>query len=137
MSDFSADTTGIPTESSSGPPPDYTALVTYLLKPFVEVEEQLKVDSEFSSARARVWVRVAFDGADSTRLLGRGGRNIQALRRILEGVAEASGHTAYLDVYGNSPPQTEKKNTRPATSKPRPALPKPVKKSATPEAPDL
>ncbi|NJM46288.1 MAG: KH domain-containing protein [Alkalinema sp. RU_4_3] len=105
MSDFPE----TPTVSSSGPLPDYSGLVTFLLKPFVEVESHLKVNSEFSSTRARIWVRVAFDGEDSTRLLGRGGRNIQAVRRVLEGVAEASGHTAYLDVYGNGQPPVEKK----------------------------
>jgi uncharacterized protein len=116
-----------------------------LLKPFVEVESQLQVNSEFSSTRARIWVRVAFDGDDSTRLLGRGGRNIQAVRLILEGIAEASGHTAYLDVYGNGQPPVEKKviPTR-AVAKPRTVealrdgkaerspIPKPVKKAAAP-----
>jgi uncharacterized protein len=132
-----------PTVSSSGPLPDYQGIVAFLLKPFVEVESQLQVNSEFSSTRARIWVRVAFDGDDSTRLLGRGGRNIQAVRLILEGIAEASGHTAYLDVYGNGQPPVEKKviPTR-AVAKPRPAVslrdaerppvPKPVKKVAAP-----
>jgi uncharacterized protein len=62
-----------PTVSSSGPLPDYQGIVAFLLKPFVEVESQLQVNSEFSSTRARVWVRVAFDGDDSTRLLVAGG----------------------------------------------------------------
>jgi uncharacterized protein len=141
MSDFPE----TPTVSSSGPLPDYQGIVAFLLKPFVEVESQLQVNSEFLSARARVWVRVAFDGDDSTRLLGRGGRNIQAVRLILEGIAEASGHTAYLDVYGNGQPSVEKKviPTR-AVAKPRPVVslreaqaerpptPKPVKKVAAP-----
>jgi uncharacterized protein len=134
-----------PTVSSSGPLPDYQGLVAFLLHPFVEVESQLQVNSEFSSTRARVWVRVAFDGEDSTRLLGRGGRNIQAVRLILEGIAEASGHTAYLDVYGNGQPSVEKKiiptRTLPkprtvgdqrSTPEPRPPAPKPVKKVAAP-----
>jgi uncharacterized protein len=134
-----------PTVSSSGPLPDYQGIVAFLLKPFVEVESQLQVNSEFSSTRARIWVRVAFDGDDSTRLLGRGGRNIQAVRLILEGIAEASGHTAYLDVYGNGQPPVEKKviPTR-AVAKPRTVealrdgkaerspIPKPVKKAAAP-----
>jgi uncharacterized protein len=133
MSDFPE----TPTVSSSGPLPDYQGIVTFLLKPFVEVESQLKVNSEFSSTRARIWVRVAFDGDDSTRLLGRGGRNIQAVRRILEGIAEASGHTAYLDVYGSGQPPIEKKViptrtvTKPRTGD-RPPTPKPIKKSSTP-----
>ncbi|MCY7282718.1 MAG: hypothetical protein LH679_04585, partial [Cyanobacteria bacterium CAN_BIN43] len=40
-------------------------------------------------------------------VLGRGGRNIQAIRSVLEGVAKAAGHTALLDVYGTQKEETD------------------------------
>ena len=79
--------------------PDYAGLVHFLVQPFLETPDSLKVDCEISS-RSRVWVRLAFEGTDKGRVFGRGGRNIQAIRSVLEGVAKAAGHTALLDVYG-------------------------------------
>jgi predicted RNA-binding protein YlqC (UPF0109 family) len=83
--------------------PDYAGLVQYLVVPFLEMPESLKVDCEISQSKAKVWVRLAFEGADKGRVFGRGGRNIQAIRAVLEGVARMSGYTAYLDVFGSSP----------------------------------
>jgi uncharacterized protein len=80
--------------------PDYKGLVRFLILPFLEDPSTLKVDSEFSEARARVLVRVSFEGEDKGRVFGRGGRNIQAIRTVLEGVAQAASHTAYLEVFG-------------------------------------
>jgi uncharacterized protein len=80
--------------------PDYAGLVRFLVQPFLETPDSLKVDCEINS-RARVWVRLAFEGADKGRVFGRGGRNIQAIRSVLEGVAKAAGHSAYLDIYGS------------------------------------
>ncbi len=79
--------------------PDYAGLVRFLVQPFLETPDSLKVDCEISS-RSRVWVRLAFEGTDKGRVFGRGGRNIQAIRDVLEGVAKAAGHTALLDVFG-------------------------------------
>ncbi|PSB21265.1 KH domain-containing protein [Phormidesmis priestleyi ULC007] len=79
--------------------PDYASLARFLVQPFLETPDSLKVDCEISS-RSRVWVRLAFEGTDKGRVFGRGGRNIQAIRSVLEGVAKAAGHTALLDVYG-------------------------------------
>jgi predicted RNA-binding protein YlqC (UPF0109 family) len=79
--------------------PDYAGLVRFLVQPFLETPDSLKVDCEIS-ARSRVWVRLAFEDTDKGRVLGRGGRNIQAIRNVLEGVAKAAGHIALLDVFG-------------------------------------
>jgi uncharacterized protein len=95
---------GSPAEHSSAGStadrPDYEALVRFLILPFLEDPSTLKIDSEFSEARARVSVRVAFEGEDKGRVFGRGGRNIQAIRTVLEGVAQAASHSAYLEVFG-------------------------------------
>jgi predicted RNA-binding protein YlqC (UPF0109 family) len=83
--------------------PDYSELVKFLVKPFLELPESLKVDCEISQSKAKVWVRLAFEGSDKGRVFGRGGRNIQAIRTILETAALAAGYSAYLDIYGGAP----------------------------------
>ncbi len=97
----------IPLEGSPAPNstlihPDYAGLVRFLVLPFLELPEQLRVDSEISQVRSRVLVRLAFEAADKGRVFGRGGRNIQAIRTVLEGVAKSAGHSAYLDIFGSS-----------------------------------
>lgn len=82
--------------------PDYAKLVKFLVEPFLELPESLKVDCEVSPSRGKVWVRVAFEGADKGRVFGRGGRNIQAIRSVLEAAARAAGYSAHLDVFGSS-----------------------------------
>jgi predicted RNA-binding protein YlqC (UPF0109 family) len=50
----------------------------------------------------RAWIRIAFDSVDKGRVLGRGGRNIQAIRMVIAASAELAGQTAYLDIYGST-----------------------------------
>jgi predicted RNA-binding protein YlqC (UPF0109 family) len=80
--------------------PNYAELVKFLVQPFLELPESLRVDCEVSHSRAKVWVRLAFEGSDKGRVFGRGGRNIQAIRTVLEAAAQAAGYTAHLDIYG-------------------------------------
>lgn len=82
--------------------PDYAGLVRFLVEPFLELPDSLKVDCEVSPSRGKVWVRVAFEGTDKGRVFGRGGRNIQAIRSVLEAAARLAGYSAYLDVFGSS-----------------------------------
>jgi len=101
--------------------PDYVGLVTFLVQPFLEAPESLKIDCEISAVKSKVWVRLAFEGSDKGRVFGRGGRNIQAIRTVLEAAAKAVGYSAYLDVYGSSS-QTHGEESAPAPSdKPRPS----------------
>lgn len=81
--------------------PDYVGLVKFLVKPFLELPESLRVDCEISTSKAKLWVRLAFEGSDKGRVFGRGGRNIQAIRTVLEAAASVSGYSAYLDIYGS------------------------------------
>ncbi|WP_225938189.1 KH domain-containing protein [Leptothermofonsia sichuanensis] len=83
--------------------PDYAGLVRFLVEPFLETPESLRVDCEVSRSKAKIWVRLAFDGSDKGRVFGRGGRNIQAIRTVLEGVARSAGYAAHLDIYGGFP----------------------------------
>ena len=82
--------------------PDYVGLVRFLVEPFLESPEALRVDCEISPSKPRVWVRLAFETADKGRVYGRGGRNIQAIRTVLTAIAQTAGQSLYLDVYGNS-----------------------------------
>jgi len=45
---------------------------------------------------------MAFDGEDKGRVFGRGGRNIQAIRTVIQGVAKIAGESVYLDIYDES-----------------------------------
>lgn len=89
--------------------PDYVGLVHFLVQPLLDSPASLKVDCEVVSAKARVWIRLAFDDSDKGRVFGRGGRTIQAIRIVLEAVAQAAGHVVYLDIY-ESPEQPQKTN---------------------------
>jgi predicted RNA-binding protein YlqC (UPF0109 family) len=79
--------------------PDYVGLVRFLVAPFLESPASLSVDCEKSASKGRVWIRLAFEGADKGRVFGRGGRNIQAIRMVIQAVALAAGQSAHLDIY--------------------------------------
>lgn len=80
--------------------PNYPELVKFLVQPFLEVPEAIKVDCEVNPARSRVWIRLAFEGSDKGRVFGRGGRTIQAIRTVIAAAGQAAGQFVYLDVYG-------------------------------------
>ena len=117
--------------------PDYCGLVAYLVKPFLESPDSLKVDCEVSPRSLRVLVRVAFEGEDKGRVFGRGGRNIQAVRTVLQAIAQVAGQTAHLEVFGGQPereegsdhrrderrPDEQRPDDQPESSSPRSASP--------------
>jgi hypothetical protein len=116
----SADSSASSTLSQSSQAiPDLVPLVRFLLEPFLESHESLKVDCEVSASRSKVWVRVAFDGEDKGRVFGRGGRNIQAVRTVLEAVAQLSGYSAYLDVFGGHTEREQESSNASSRSRPR------------------
>ena len=79
--------------------PDYVGLVKFLVEPFLESPDSLSIDCEKSNAKERIWIRLAFEGADKGRVFGRGGRNIQEIRAVIQAAAQAAGQSAYLDIY--------------------------------------
>ncbi|GAC1471106.1 MAG: hypothetical protein NVS2B14_16000 [Chamaesiphon sp.] len=81
--------------------PDYANLVRFLLQPFLDSPESLSIDCEISQAKSRVWIRLAFEAADKGRVYGRGGRNIQAIRTVIESAAQSVSESVYLDIYGS------------------------------------
>lgn len=96
---FSSNSEQLPTPKSASSP-DYPKLVQFLLLPFVESPDSLKVDCERSNGNSKVWVRVAFDSSDKGRVLGRGGRNLNAVRSTLAALARVVGESVFLDIYG-------------------------------------
>ncbi len=91
-----------PTVSQSTPP-DYEALIRFLVQPFLESTDVLRLDSEVSQTKPKIWVRIAFESSDKGRVFGRGGRNIQAIRTVLEAIAGMSGYSIHLDIFGGPP----------------------------------
>lgn len=92
-----------PSQPASAPiaAPDYAGLVRFLVQPFLDSPDLLRVDCEVSPRTMRVLVRLAFEGDDKGRVFGRGGRNIQAVRTVLQAVAQAVGQSAHLEVFGS------------------------------------
>jgi uncharacterized protein len=82
--------------------PDYEQLVKFLFQPFLSAADAIGIDCEYTIDRHRVWIRVAIASTDRGSAFGRGGRNIQAVRTILQAVATTVGQSVHLDIYGNS-----------------------------------
>ncbi|MBD1931010.1 MULTISPECIES: KH domain-containing protein [Cyanophyceae] len=123
------------TSPRGGVQPDYAALVNFLVQPFLESPKSLSVDCEMSQGNTRAWLRVAFEGEDKGRVFGRGGRNIQAIRTVIEAAALAAGQSVHLDIYGSparsleTPPENRE---GPKKDPPRrPSAPIPSSKSRT------
>ena len=87
--------------------PDYIGLVKFLLEPFIE-EAELQIDCERVASTNKIWLRVAFDSADKGKVFGRGGRNIQAVGKILQTAAKNANQSLRLDVYNSDRLQTAK-----------------------------
>lgn len=92
-----------PIASANSSLPNYETLVRFLVNPFLESPDSLKLDCEIFPHRSRIWIRMAFEGADKGRVYGRGGRNIQAIRTVIAAIAQMSGYSVHLDVFGGSP----------------------------------
>jgi uncharacterized protein len=110
------------------PTPNYVELVRFLLQPFLNAPASLKIDAELSHANTRTLIRVALDEAeDPGRVFGRGGRNLKAVTAVLEGLAQVTGSSVRLEVFGAAidakPKQLgERRPAAPAGPKPKPTL---------------
>lgn len=81
--------------------PDYLGLVKFLLEPFLDKPESLEIDCEVLTETKKIWLRVAFDSTEKGKVLGRGGRNILAIREVLNTTATIAGQSVYLDIYNH------------------------------------
>lgn len=94
--------------SKSTPPPtpntpDYVALTRFLVEPFLDAPDALRVSCEVATSKPKVWLRLAFDDGDRPRVFGRGGRNLNAIRTTLVAIAQIAGQSLSLEVYGSTP----------------------------------
>ena len=87
--------------------PDYEQLVRFLIEPFLEDPQTLKVNLETNPNKRKIWLRVAFDDSDRGKVFGRGGRNIQAIRTTIETAATANNDSVFLDIYSDEPPKSD------------------------------
>ena len=86
---------------------DYEKLARFLIEPFLENPESLKLNSEVNPQSKKIWLRVAFDKGDRGKVFGRGGRNIQAIRTTIQTAASAHGESVFLDIYSDESPQED------------------------------
>ncbi|NEO88242.1 MAG: KH domain-containing protein [Spirulina sp. SIO3F2] len=117
-----------PSESqSAGVQPDYGALVRYLVSPLLENPESLSVSCEWSRGQQRALVRVAFGDNDQGRVLGRGGRNLDAMRVVLAAAAQTANQTVRLEVFDLRRTEGESRrrgaSDRPRNQRSRPTRP--------------
>ncbi len=90
-------------DSNNSPQPDYDGLIRYLIEPLLESPHLFSFDCEHLPSTKRVWIRLAFEDNEKGKIYGRGGRNIQAVRTVLETAAQVTGDTLYLEIYeGNN-----------------------------------
>ncbi|MBD1822401.1 KH domain-containing protein [Cyanobacteria bacterium FACHB-DQ100] len=101
--------------------PDYAGLIRFLVQPFLETPDALRIDCEVLANGSRIWVRLAFEGTDKGRVFGRGGRNVQAIRSAIEGVAKAAGQTVNLDIHGSGQQRENGDSERPPRPQGRPS----------------
>ena len=87
--------------------PDYEQLARFLIEPFLENPQSLKLNSEINSQGKKIWLRVAFDESDRGKVFGRGGRNIKAIRTTIQTAASAHDELVFLDIYSDEPERGE------------------------------
>ncbi len=91
--------TEIISAQSNGTSVDYDGLVRFLIEPLLESPNLLSFDCEQLKTTKRVWIRLAFEDSDKGKIYGRGGRNIQAIKTVLQTAAYTAGQTLYLEIY--------------------------------------
>jgi uncharacterized protein len=94
-------TTNIPVSVQQTASPDYLGLVKFLLQPLLDESESLSLDCEKLNNNQKVWIRLALTGEDTGKVFGRGMRNINAMKTILQTAAIAAGQSVHLDLYGS------------------------------------
>ncbi|MEB3227548.1 MAG: KH domain-containing protein [Synechocystis sp.] len=79
--------------------PNYVELVKFLVRPFLDKPDTLRVDCEIFRQNSRVWIRLALEDEDKERILVRGGRNLQSIRTVLNTAALPLNQSVFLEIY--------------------------------------
>jgi uncharacterized protein len=126
-----------PSSLSEQTSPDYVGLVRFLMEPLLEFPDSLSINCEQANQSKRVWIRVAFEETDQGRVFGRGGRNIQAIRTLLDAAAKGAGQSVYLDIYGSQEHQQRQEERREETSEDKRKSPKFRPRRSSPSKPAI
>ncbi|MEB3231607.1 MAG: KH domain-containing protein [Leptolyngbyaceae bacterium] len=109
---------------------DYVELVRFLVGPFLDSPSSLRVSCEIASQNQRVLIRLAIEGEDKGKIFGRGGRNIQAVRTVLQSVAQSAQQKVHLEVFGGETERREGGHSTIEKSEPQRSSPqKPLRRS--------
>lgn len=79
--------------------PDYDGLIRFLVEPLLESPELLSFNCEYLASTKKVWIRLALEDKEKGKIYGRGGRNIQAIRTVLQTTAQMAGDNLYLEIH--------------------------------------
>ena len=81
----------------TGPPVDYRALVEFVARSIAEKPEEVKVEA-FERSRGTLSVTVKMADEDVGKLIGRGGRNIEALRSLVRAASLRERKRVFVDL---------------------------------------
>ena len=81
----------------AGPPVDYRALVEFVAKAVADKPDQVVVEA-FERGRGTVAVTVKMADEDVGKLIGKGGRNIEALRALVRAASLRERKRVYVDL---------------------------------------
>ena len=81
----------------SGPPVDYRALVEYIAKSIADKPDDVVVES-FERSRGTLAVTVKMADEDVGKLIGKGGRNIEALRSLVRAASLRERRRVFVDL---------------------------------------
>ena len=113
--------------------PEFSGLVRFLVEPFLDSPDSLKIDCEENASLSKVWIRVAFSEEERGKVFGRGGRNVQAIRNVVRATAALSGWSAYFDVYGGNGEGGPSRHSGPPKKRSRPHKPLPSRSDVADE----
>jgi hypothetical protein len=86
-----------PPTGPSGPPVDYRALVEFVARAIAEKPDEVVVES-FERSRGTVSVTVKLAEEDIGKLIGKGGRNIEALRSLVRAASLRERRRVFVDL---------------------------------------
>ena len=110
---------------------DYAEVIRFLVGPFLDSSDSLRIHCETNPRNGRVLIRLAIDGEDKGKVFGRGGRNIQAVRTTLQAVSKAVDQKVHIEVFGSE--SGRRKSDRPSGGGRR-SSPSPPRRNSRPRS---
>lgn len=109
---------------------DYSNVIRFLVGPFLESSDSLRIHCETNPRNGRVLIRLAIEGEDKGKVFGRNGRNIQAVRTTVQAVSQAVNQKVHVEVYGSE--SARRKSDRPSGGGGRRSSPNPPRRAPHP-----